>query len=195
MRKTTTAPRNIDFTGTKGKAPLKDVSSEPVPLLPHQHEARMMEKVKTRETIAVENAIPRDYVKVRVPASSANMGPGFDCLGCAVDMWTEVSVERADKFEIVATGDGAAEMPKTSENYVVVGLEAAFLAANKPVPKLKYTIDSNIPYARGLGSSSAAIVSGIIAGLVLAGHQLPCWGSEVSVRKQQHERSEASGVR
>ncbi|GMH57379.1 hypothetical protein TrLO_g12681 [Triparma laevis f. longispina] len=51
-------------------------------------------------------------------------------------------------------------------------------AANKPVPLLKYTIDSRIPFARGLGSSSAAIVAGIIAGLVLAGHRLPCWGSE-----------------
>ena len=54
----------------------------------------------------------------------------------------------------------------------------AFDAANKPVPTLKYHVISRIPYARGLGSSSAAIVGGIIAGLILAGHRLPCWGSE-----------------
>lgn len=96
----------------------------------------------------------------------------------AVDLWSEVTVERADKFEIIARGEGAQQMPKNETNYLVVGVKAAFEAANKPVPILRYTVDSKIPYARGLGSSSAAIVSGIIAGLVLAGHRLPCWGSE-----------------
>lgn len=96
---------------------------------------------------------------------------------CA-DLWSEVSVERAEKFEITAEGEGAAAMPKDESNYVVVGVKAAFETANKPLPVLKYHIVSRIPYARGLGSSSAAIVAGIIAGLVLAGHTLPCWGSE-----------------
>merc|ERR1712176_1737519 len=63
-------------------------------------------------------------------------------------------------------------------NYLVVGCKAAFDTANKPLPLLKYHVVSRIPYARGLGSSSAAIVAGIVAGLVLAGHRLPCWGSE-----------------
>lgn len=96
----------------------------------------------------------------------------------AVDLWSEVTVERAEKFEITAEGEGAAEMPKDESNYVVIGLKAAFGAAGKPIPALKYHINCKIPYARGLGSSSAAIVAGIIAGLVLAGHRLPCWGSE-----------------
>ncbi len=138
----------------------------------------MASAVSARQQIEADNAIPRTLVKVRVPATSANMGPGFDCLGCCVDMWTDVTVQRADKFEIVASGDGADSMPKDKTNYIVTGLEAAFKAANKTVPPLKYTIESNIPFARGLGSSSAAIVAGIIAGLVLAGHELPCWGSE-----------------
>ena len=51
-------------------------------------------------------------------------------------------------------------------------------AAGKDVPTLRYKVANRIPYARGLGSSSAAIIAGIIAGLVLAGHTLPCWGSE-----------------
>ena len=101
-----------------------------------------------------------------------------DCLGIAVDLWSEVTVSRAEKFEITAEGEGAAEMPKDESNYMVVGLKAAFEAAGKPVPPLKYHVVSRIPYARGLGSSSAAIVAGIVAGLVLAGHRLPCWGSE-----------------
>jgi homoserine kinase len=101
-----------------------------------------------------------------------------DCLGIAVDLWSEVTVERADKFEITAEGEGAKEMPKDESNYLVVGCRAAFDAAGKPLPALKYHVVSRIPYARGLGSSSAAIVAGIVAGLVLAGHRLPCWGSE-----------------
>lgn len=96
----------------------------------------------------------------------------------AVDLWSEVTVSRADKFEITAEGDGADQMPKDDSNYLVVGVKAAFETANKPMPVLKYHVKSRIPYARGLGSSSAAIVAGIIAGLVLAGHRLPCWGSE-----------------
>ena len=101
-----------------------------------------------------------------------------DCLGIAVDLWSEVTVSRADKFEITAEGEGAEEMPKDNSNYMVVGCMAAFEAAGKPLPTLKYHVVSRIPYARGLGSSSAAIVAGIVAGLVLAGHRLPCWGSE-----------------
>lgn len=101
-----------------------------------------------------------------------------DCLGIAVDLWSEVTVSRSDKFEITADGEGAEEMPKDDSNYMVVGCRAAFEAAEKPLPTLKYHVVSRIPYARGLGSSSAAIVAGIVAGLVLAGHRLPCWGSE-----------------
>jgi galactokinase/mevalonate kinase-like predicted kinase len=101
-----------------------------------------------------------------------------DTIGMAVDLWSEVTVSRADEFKITAEGEGAAEMPKDERNYMVIGCKAAFEAANKPMPTLHYHVVSRIPYARGLGSSSAAIVAGIIAGLILAGHRLPCWGSE-----------------
>jgi homoserine kinase len=93
-------------------------------------------------------------------------------------LWTEVTVSRAEKFEITAEGEGAKEMPKDETNYLVVGCKAAFETAGYPIPVLKYHVVSRIPYARGLGSSSAAIVAGIVAGLVLVGHRLPCWGSE-----------------
>ena len=96
----------------------------------------------------------------------------------AVDLWSEVTVERSDKFEIVAEGDGAEQMPTDESNYMVVGCKAAFETAGKPLPTLRYHVKNRIPFARGLGSSSAGIVAGIVAGLVLAGHRLPCWGSE-----------------
>jgi homoserine kinase len=101
-----------------------------------------------------------------------------DTIGMAVDLWSEVTVERADRFSITAEGEGAEEMPKDETNLLVTGVKKAFEAANKEMPLLHYHVVSRVPYARGLGSSSAAIVAGIIAGLVLAGHRLPCWGSE-----------------
>eukprot|EP00555_Chaetoceros_dichaeta_P006830 CAMPEP_0198275868 /NCGR_PEP_ID=MMETSP1447-20131203/65002_1 /TAXON_ID=420782 /ORGANISM="Chaetoceros dichaeta, Strain CCMP1751" /LENGTH=426 /DNA_ID=CAMNT_0043970773 /DNA_START=534 /DNA_END=1814 /DNA_ORIENTATION=- len=145
-------------------------------LMSHQYEEKMNRRI--RAAVEEDNVVPRDSVTVRVPATSANVGPGYDCIGIAVDLWSEITISRADTFEITAEGEGATEMPKDDTNLMVVGLVAAFKAANKPVPILKYHAVSRVPYARGLGSSSAAIVGGIVAGLVLAGHRLPCWGSE-----------------
>uniref|UniRef100_A0A7S2UU71 Homoserine kinase n=1 Tax=Fibrocapsa japonica TaxID=94617 RepID=A0A7S2UU71_9STRA len=154
-------------------------NSAPVPLMPHEHEKRMSQRMqKFQSEVIDEVSQERNKVTVRVPATSANLGPGYDCLGMAVDMWSEVTVERADKFSMEFEGDGAADLPINEENLLCVGVKAAFQAAGKQVPPLKYTCKSRIPYARGLGSSSAAIVGGLIAGLVLAGHQLPCWGKE-----------------
>jgi len=147
-------------------------------LFPHNHEEKMRRQIAARHAVEEDNSMPRRSVTVKVPATSANMGPGYDTIGMAVDLWSEVTVSRAEKFEITAEGDGAEQMPKDDSNYLVVGVKAAFETANKPMPVLKYHVKSRIPYARGLGSSSAAIVAGIIAGLVLAGHRLPCWGSE-----------------
>jgi homoserine kinase len=188
-------------------------------LMPHQHEEKMRRRVEARALVEEDNFQPRNSVTVRVPATSANMGPGCtyysyilpshiriatmivnapyrithstkrlgnktnenntdDTIGMAVDLWSEVTVTRADKFAITAEGDGADEMPKDSSNLLVLGCKEAFAAAGKEMPTLSYRVVSRIPFARGLGSSSAAIVAGIIAGLVLAGHRLPCWGSE-----------------
>lgn len=153
-------------------------ASDTAVLMPHSHEERMRRRIAARMAVEDENSQPRQSVTVRVPASSANCGPGYDCIGLAVDLWTEVTVSRSDVFEITAEGDGAEDMPKDDSNYIVTGVKAAYDTAEKPMPPLKYHVVSRIPYARGLGSSSAAIVAGIIAGLVLAGHRLPVWGSE-----------------
>lgn len=147
-------------------------------LMPHSHEERMRRRIATRMAVEDENTLPRQSVTVRVPASSANCGPGYDCIGMAVDLWTEVTVSRNDTFEITAEGEGAEDMPKDDSNLLVTGVQAAYETARKEMPPLKYHVVSRVPYARGLGSSSAAIVAGIIAGLVLAGHRLPVWGSE-----------------
>ncbi|KAL7485094.1 hypothetical protein ACHAW6_010686 [Cyclotella cf. meneghiniana] len=179
------SPRNALPPATRTSFIFHDAANDPAPatsdaavLFPHSHEERMRRRIAARMSIEEENSQPRRSVTVRVPATSANCGPGFDCIGLAVDLWTEVTVSRADRFEITAEGDGAEDMPKDETNYIVTGVKAAYETAEKPMPPLKYHIVSRIPYARGLGSSSAAIVAGIIAGLVLAGHRLPVWGSE-----------------
>ncbi|TMW56216.1 hypothetical protein Poli38472_008864 [Pythium oligandrum] len=124
-------------------------------------------------------------VVVRVPATTANMGPGFDTIGMALDIWTEISVEilpdHGGSSRIVLTneGEGAKELPTDESNLVVVGLKAAYRAAGEDLPKnLKIHCKNRIPFARGLGSSSAGIVGGIIAGLALSGMRLPVRGRE-----------------
>uniref|UniRef100_A0A7S2P894 Homoserine kinase n=1 Tax=Zooxanthella nutricula TaxID=1333877 RepID=A0A7S2P894_9DINO len=120
----------------------------------------------------------RRRVTVRVPATTANMGPGFDCAGMALDIWNEVTVERAAVFSFEIEGEGAGVLPRTSGNLVCKGVEAAFKAIGKEVPVLRYWTRNRIPFAKGMGSSSAAIVSGILAGLAIAGFNLQVKGEE-----------------
>ena len=121
----------------------------------------------------------RRSVTVSVPATSANMGSGYDCIGMAVDIWNELTLTRADAFLITVEGEGADDIPRDESNYVVQGCRAAFAAAGlgEP-PPLHYHCLQRIPHARGLGSSSAAIVAGILAGLALNGTKLNTTGEE-----------------
>lgn len=149
----------------------------------YEHERKMEQRLQdTNENIDTndreEEKVEKNRVVVRVPATSANLGPGFDSIGMALDMWSEFTVERSDQFEVICEGEGASDMPLDETNLVCFGVAAAFKNAGKPLPTLKYRLVNGIPYARGLGSSSAAIVGGLMAGLVLAGHQVPTWGSE-----------------
>jgi homoserine kinase len=95
------------------------------------------------------------------------MGPGFDCIGMAFEMWNDLTVERGS-FHVETEGEGASELPQDARNLVVTGVEAAFHEAGKEVPPLRYKCLNRIPHGRGLGSSSAAIVAGLIAGAALA---------------------------
>lgn len=133
------------------------------------------------------SGIERESVTVRVPASTANMGPGYDCLGMSLDIWNELIVCRATSFSMEIEGEGADFLPKDERNLVVTGIKKAFEAAGKPVPALKYVLKNSIPFARGLGSSSAAIVSGILAGLSLTGHEL-------AVERQEELLQLAAGI-
>ena len=84
----------------------------------------------------------------------------------ALDIWNEMTVWRAEEFSMTIEGEGADVLPRDDRNLVVTGMRKAFEAAGKPLPTLAYHLKNGIPFARGLGSSSAAIVAGLIAGAI-----------------------------
>lgn len=102
-------------------------------------------------------------VTVRVPASSANLGPGFDALGLALTLHDEITAEVIDSgLEILVTGEGQDGVPLDETHLVVQSMHAAFdLMAGRP-SGLRLSCANVIPHGRGLGSSSAAIVGGIV---------------------------------
>ena len=115
--------------------------------------------------------MPPQSATIKIPATSANMGPGFDCLGIALDICNSVSVQTGARgFEI--SGYGADDLPRDSSNMVLASVERVFAELDEPIPDLRVVCHNDIPTARGLGSSSAALVGGLTAGNALAGGRL-----------------------
>ena len=107
---------------------------------------------------------------MRVPASSANLGPGFDSLGLALGLYDEVEVGVvADGVTVEVTGEGAAGVPRDERHLVVRAMRRAFDAFGGAPAGLRVRCRNAIPHARGLGSSAAAAVAGAVAAAALAG--------------------------
>lgn len=103
-------------------------------------------------------------VRVRVPASSANLGPGFDTFGLALSMTDEIEVTTIEGPSRVAVeGVGAGEVAEDESNLVVRAAARAFESVGIPMPGLHIRARNVIPHGGGLGSSAAAIVSGLVA--------------------------------
>ena len=116
-----------------------------------------------------------DPVTVRTPATSANLGPGFDALGLALTLYDDLEAVITDGgFAVSVTGEGAGELPKDEEHLVVRAMLATFDELGERPPGLTVSCVNRIPQARGLGSSSAAIVGGVqlARGLVEDGMRL-----------------------
>lgn len=112
-------------------------------------------------------------VTVTVPASSANLGPGFDTLGLALSLYDTVEVEVADHgLEVEVFGEGQGELSLDGSHLVVKAILAGLKAADVQVPGLRVVCHNNIPQSRGLGSSAAAAVAGVAAANGLAGFPL-----------------------
>lgn len=108
---------------------------------------------------------------LRVPASSANLGPGFDCVGLALGVWDEctVTVTQEPGLVVDVAGSGADAVPRDESHLVVRTLITAWQHLGVPVPAgLHLSATNAVPHGRGMGSSATAIVSGVAAAHALA---------------------------
>lgn len=103
-------------------------------------------------------------IVVRVPASSANLGPGYDCMGMALDWFDEVTlVTRDDGIDVDVTGEGADQVPRDASHLIVETFLAGLASLGvEPPAGLRLSAHNSIPHGRGLGSSSAAITAGLL---------------------------------
>lgn len=107
-------------------------------------------------------------VRVRPPATSANLGPGYDALGAALTWYDEVELAIADAgLSVGLEGEGAADLPRDERHLLVQAARAAFDRLGGQPPGLRLRCVNRIPQARGLGSSSAAVIGGIVAARAL----------------------------
>jgi homoserine kinase len=118
-------------------------------------------------------------VTVEVPASSANLGAGYDCLGLALDLVNRIDLEvrgwSRGSIELEVDGEGANELTEDRHNRFVQGLEAALVAIRGELPDKvgwRISMHNRIPLSRGLGSSAAATIGGLLAGNTLLGGPL-----------------------
>lgn len=99
-------------------------------------------------------------VKIKIPATSANLGSGFDCLGVAVNMYNEVEMEQCDKIDIQTLDE--IKIPTDENNLIYKTSKYLFDICGEPLSGIKIRQKNRIPMARGLGSSSACIVAGLM---------------------------------
>ena len=106
--------------------------------------------------------ITQDFVAVRVPATSANLGPGFDSFGLALDLWDQVSVHAtAGPTHVAIEGEGAGVLDEGEDHLVVRSLRMGLEAAGVTQAGIQMHCTNRIPHSRGLGSSASAIVAGL----------------------------------
>jgi len=106
-------------------------------------------------------------LSVQLPATSANLGPGFDCLGLALDIYLRVTCITSKRGLAIAAADPA--ISTGPDNLIYRAMQRVFAAAHQDLPGIELRIDSDIPISRGLGSSSAAIVAVLVLANELLG--------------------------
>jgi homoserine kinase len=119
-------------------------------------------------------------VRVRVPATSANLGPGFDAVGLALDLFEEVRLRRLAESEvgriprprITVRGPGEGRLPADESLYAYQGAVAVYRRLGRSVPPLALELENRIPRSGGLGGSAAAVVAGAVAANALEGNPL-----------------------
>jgi homoserine kinase len=110
-------------------------------------------------------------LKIGVPATTANLGPGFDCLALALDLWNEAEIEPSANFRVEVTGEGSATLPTDENNLVIRAYLRCLESQGLTRPGgLHIRMANRIPIGSGLGSSASAVVMGILAANTL--HEL-----------------------
>ena len=134
-------------------------------------------------------------VRVRVPATSANLGPGFDVLGLALALHNEIDAKEADGVSVAIEGEGAGRLETGARNVVARAVRMAFEAAGRPFRGVALRCVNRIPPSRGLGSSAAAWMGGLVAGNALAGGALsPDTLLELATRAEGHPDNVAAAL-
>ena len=134
-------------------------------------------------------------VSVRVPASSANLGPGFDALGLALALYNEVTIEESDAVSVSIEGGGQGRLDAGGDNVVARGARLAYEAAGHPFPGARIHCVNRIPLSRGLGSSAAAWVGGLVGANALLGEPIDRRGIlALAARAEGHPDNVAAAV-
>ncbi len=115
---------------------------------------------------------PARFVRAVVPASTANLGPGFDSLGMALPLFAGVAMRASERTRIHLHGKHLEGIPQDKTNLVYETAQAVFDKAGVSMPELEIAYESEIPLTRGLGSSAAAIVGALVAANGLIGSPL-----------------------
>lgn len=108
-------------------------------------------------------------IRIRVPATSANIGPGFDCLGVALSIYNEFYFEKTDSGLVI---EGCQDEFKNENNLVYTSFNKTLCMLNHPTKGIRIVFKTNIPVSRGLGSSASCIVAGVAAAGAFAGINL-----------------------
>ena len=121
--------------------------------------------------------MPGASVRIRVPGSAANLGPGFDAVGLALGVWDEYDVTVGGSgggadgagLRIAVSGEGAADVPRDASHLVVRAMSHGFARLGSALPEdLCLVARNGVPHGRGLGSSASAIVAGVVAAQVFS---------------------------
>jgi homoserine kinase len=112
------------------------------------------------------------HLKLKIPGSTSNVGPGFDCFSIAVDHFVTVEWQPAKKLELVRKGHLAESDLTTARDPVVRGMRRAAILAGKSLPPGKITVEATYPPGRGLGASGAGLIGGLLLGNRLTGGDL-----------------------
>ena len=112
-------------------------------------------------------------IVAKIPGTTANLGSGFDAFGLALTIYLHVDVQIQDTGVVIEShGEGAAELPHDKSHLIFRTIDSVFAQAGRTTPGMRLVVRNDIPLSRGLGSSGAAIIAGLLCGLKLAGVKL-----------------------